>query len=86
MNHSFYPMYSYVDFNTTNNFILNPIDKLETKDEAIRIKNKANKETLDFSSEAIQEAEVVDEEYVSNGTPEMAFEPAEEVASSKPGF
>ena len=50
------------------------------------IKNKANKETLDFSSESIQEAEVVDEEYVPNGTPEMAFEPAEEVASSKPGF
>lgn len=50
------------------------------------IKSKANKETLDFSSASIQEAEVVDEEYVSNGTPEMAFEPAEEVASSKPGF
>lgn len=43
------------------------------------VKTKANKETLDFSSDAIQEAEVVEAEVVSS-------ESMEQVPNSGPGF
>lgn len=48
------------------------------------IKTKANKEPLSFDN--IEEAEVVEEIVVPNGTPEMAFETAVEETKTAPGF
>jgi recombination protein RecT len=48
------------------------------------IKTKANKESLSFDN--IEEAEVVEEIVVPNGTPEMAFETAVEETKTTPGF
>jgi recombination protein RecT len=48
------------------------------------IKTKANKESLSFDN--IEEAEVVEEIVVPNGTPEMAFETAVEEIKTTPGF
>jgi recombination protein RecT len=48
------------------------------------IKTKANKESLSFDN--IEEAEVVEEIVVPNGTTEMAFETAVEETKTVPGF
>jgi recombination protein RecT len=48
------------------------------------IKTKANKESLSFDN--IEEAEVVEEIVIPNGTPEMAFETVVEETKTTPGF
>jgi recombination protein RecT len=48
------------------------------------IKTNANKESLSFDN--IEEAEVVEEIVVPNGTPEMAFETVVEETKTTPGF
>jgi recombination protein RecT len=48
------------------------------------IKTNANKESLSFDN--IEEAEVVEEIVVPNGTPEMAFETAVKETKTAPGF
>jgi recombination protein RecT len=48
------------------------------------IKTNANKESLNFDN--IEEAEVVEEIVVPNGTPEMAFESTAEETKTTPGF